>query len=74
MKRPTKAAEVTPVLVSVCLQNVREKQHFFKKMIYDFDKYESGAPVIKDIMLPNNCKYWIILLYQVEDKITYTLF
>lgn len=44
MKRPAKAAEVTQVLGSVCLQNVREKQHFLKKMIYDFDKYESGAP------------------------------
>lgn len=30
--------------------------------------------VIKDMMLPNNCKCQINPMYQVEDKISYTLF
>lgn len=35
---------------------------------------ESGAPIIKNMVFPNNCECWINPMFQVEDRTDYALF
>lgn len=52
----TTTAEGTHESGGVYLQDTREKQYFFKKKIMSLITMSQEPHVIKDMMLPNNCK------------------